>query len=95
MKTCSHKYGSSGDLCAEEVWKTSDYCILHTDFPKDRNLPDFNVLIEEKTKEIRKKVMNQDFNFEGARLFELNFSKMKIKGDVNFIDVDIRGNGFF
>jgi hypothetical protein len=39
MKTCNHKYGSSGELCPEEVWKNSDYCILHTDFPKNRNSP--------------------------------------------------------
>lgn len=94
MKTCIHKFGS-GELCAEEVWKTSDYCILHTDFPKDKHSPEFNVLIEEKNREIEKKFKKMDFNFEGARLFNLDFSKMEINDDLHFMDVNIRENVSF
>lgn len=92
MKTCKHEYGSSGDLCTGEVWKNSDYCILHTDFPRNRNSPDFNSLTEEKNKEIQKKVKDNDFDFEGARLFNLDLSRVEIKGDLNLRDVDVKEN---
>lgn len=95
MKTCKYKYGSSGDLCAGELWETSDYCILHTDFPKDSNSTELYILIEAKNKEIKKKIMNHDFNFEGARLFDFDLSKMEIKTDLNCMDIDVRGNVFF
>lgn len=92
MKTCKHEYGSSGELCTEEVWINSDYCILHTDFPRNRNSPDFNILTAEKNKEIQKKVTNKDFNFEGSRLFNLDFYRMKIMGDLNLRDADVKEN---
>ncbi|MBZ2165214.1 pentapeptide repeat-containing protein [Methanobacterium spitsbergense] len=86
MKACRYEYSDKfyKFKCNEESLHGSDYCILHTRFPEDENSHDYHVLLEEKNKKIKEKVENDDFNFWGAKLPELNFDGMNIEGDLTF-----------
>lgn len=96
MKTCRYVSNHKNiDHCKEEAINNSDYCILHTDFPEDTNSPNFNALIDEKNKKVEQKIKNKDYNFCGAKLFEINFSRREIESDVNFTDAHIRKDVIF
>lgn len=94
METCQYKF-SNGKTCPEQALSHSPSCILHIDFPQDEKSEDFNKLKKLKQERVREKAAREDFNFEGARLIFVDFSKMKIKGDLNFNDAVIKEDGMF
>ena len=83
------------ERCKEEAFPNSKYCIFHIDFPKDEKSEEFKKINELKKERVKEKINNKDFNFEGAKLFEVDFSGMKIEGDVNFIETIIREDALF
>jgi hypothetical protein len=84
-----------GGRCKEEALPNSKYCILHIDLPEDTESEEFKRINELKEEKVKEKVDKGDFNFEGAKLLEIVFSKMEIEGDVNFKDVVIIKNASF
>jgi uncharacterized protein YjbI with pentapeptide repeats len=101
MTKCKYKYQFvnphevNNFKCAEEVWQGSEYCILHINFPKDKNSPEFKALLKEKNKKIVEKINNNDFNFRGAKLPEINFKGMTITKDIVFSNALIEGSALF
>ena len=85
---CEYK-SRYGGRCKEEALPNSKYCILHIDLPEDEKSDEFKRINELKEEKVKEKVDKGDFNFEGAKLLEIDFSKMEIEGDVNFNDVVI------
>lgn len=75
--------------CEDECWKDSDYCILHTDFPKDRNSDEFNIIKKEKERVFKQKIDNEDYIFHGAKLYEINLQEAKIGSYINLIESEI------
>ena len=83
---CEYKF-SDGEICKEEALLNSKYCILHIDLPEGKESEEFKRIKELKEEKVKEKVDKGDFNFEGAKLLEIDFSKMQIERDVNFNDV--------
>lgn len=79
----------NGEKCKEEALKGSKYCILHIPYPEDRNSEEFERIAKLKEEKVKEKINNGDFNFEGVKLFNIDFSNLEIKGDVNFIEAEI------
>jgi uncharacterized protein YjbI with pentapeptide repeats len=96
MKSCKYNcVGIERDFeCGKEVWLGSDYCVLHVDFPRNKDSIEYKELSVEKEKKLKEKAAKGDFNFEGAILegidfyqqpiLMLNCRKAHIHGDVNF-----------
>ncbi len=72
--------------CQEEAHHNSDLCLLHMPFLTDASIDEIERISLEKNKLIQTKLNKNDFNFEGARLSEINFSGKKISGNLNFAD---------
>lgn len=87
-KMCEYK-SLFGWECKEEALPNSKYCILHVDLPEDEESEEFKRINGLKEEIVKEKVDNGDFNFEGAKLLEIDFSTMVIEGNVNFNDVVI------
>ena len=94
LKMCEYKF-RDGEICKEEALPNSKYCILHIDLPEDTESEEFKKINELKEEKVKEKVDKGDFNFEGAKLLEIGFSKMEIESDVNFDDVVIIKNASF
>jgi hypothetical protein len=77
----------NGEICKEEALPNSKYCILHIDLPEDIESEEFKRIHVLKAEKVKEKVDKRDFNFEGAKLLLIDFSKREIEGDVNFSDV--------
>jgi len=105
MATCKFKGGYTG-RCSEEVYEDS-LCILHLDFPKENN-PKFAHIIDEKQKRTKKKIEDGDFNFEGAKVYNvlakgvnvpensrLMFVCARIRGIVDFTWANIADDVLF
>jgi len=60
-----------------------NYCIIHSDFPKDPS-----GLLEE----VKKKLDNDDFNFEGSKLYDFIHRDLKTKNPVIFRDATVKGD---
>ncbi|MDD2777844.1 MAG: potassium channel family protein, partial [Methanocellales archaeon] len=80
--------------------QNSEFCILHIDLPEDESSEEFREINELKEKKVEEKVSKEDFNFEGARLLEVDFSGMKITLNrwnpcVNFTNAIIRRDAKF
>ncbi|MCK4526859.1 hypothetical protein KAW18_05770 [candidate division WOR-3 bacterium] len=81
----------TGKKCAEETYQDSKYCIFHVDFPKDEDSEDFKRIRELKEAKVNEKIDRGDFNFEGAKLLEVNFPKdIEIEDFLNFQDAVIK-----
>ena len=78
---CEYKF-RNGRKCNEEAFEKSKYCILHIELPEDEK---FKRIAELKKKKVKEKVDNGDFNFEGAKLFDVYFSEIEIEKNVNFM----------
>ncbi|ODS37608.1 hypothetical protein BEH94_10310 [Candidatus Altiarchaeales archaeon WOR_SM1_SCG] len=91
---CEYKF-RNGRKCEEEAFEKSKYCILHIELPEAEGSEEFKRINELKEEKVKKKVKDKDFNFDGARLFEVDFSGMEIEGDLNFQYADIRKNALF
>jgi len=92
-KACRYIYRDRRE-CTEEAYPGSELCILHMKLPDDDD-PDrvmINMLKEDKVEE---KIDSDDFNFEGAKLPEVDFFTKRIKGPVNFMDTKIREDALF
>jgi uncharacterized protein YjbI with pentapeptide repeats len=85
---CEYEF-RNGERCKEEALPNSKYCILHVDLPEDVRSDEFKRINELKEEKVKEKVNKGDFNFEGAKLFEIDFSKMEIECNVDFDDVVI------
>ncbi|MDD3291202.1 MAG: pentapeptide repeat-containing protein [Methanocellales archaeon] len=88
MKTCGYTFRNK-EKCAEEALQNSK-CILHIDLPEDEESEEFKEINDLKRKKVEEKVSKEDFNFEGARLLEVDFSEKKIKKNLDFTDAIIR-----
>ena len=91
---CEYKF-RDGKRCKEEALPNSDYCILHIDLPEDEESDEFKRINELKEGTVREKVNKGDFNFEGAKLFEVDFSGMEIKNSLTFVNAVIKRTAFF
>jgi len=80
---CDYKL-KDGEKCKEEALSGSKYCILHIDFLGNRNSKEFERIAKLKEEKVKEKISKGDFNFEGAKLLNINFSGLKIDNDVNF-----------
>ncbi len=80
---CDYKL-KDGKKCKEETLKGSKYCILHISYPEDRDSEEFERIAKLKEEKVKEKISKGDFNFEGVRLLNINFSGLKIDNDVNF-----------
>ena len=88
MKMCEYKF-CNGERCKEKTLPNSKYCVLHIDFPEDEESEKFKQTVDLKQQKLKEKVSKKDFNFEGARLLKVDFSKMEIEGNLNFINATI------
>ena len=91
---CEYK-SRNGEICLEKALPNSKYCILHIVLPEDTESAELKKINELKEEKVQEKVDKGDFNFEGAKLLEINFSKVAIKGNVNFKDVVIIRDALF
>ena len=95
---CEYKF-RDGKRCKEEALPNSNYCILHIYLPEDEESEEFERINELKEEKVREKIGKGDFNFEGAKLLEVDFSEMKIEGSepivLTFDDAVIRKDAWF
>lgn len=77
--------------CNNDSFNDFDYCILHLSLP-DAKSHDFQEINELKNLEILKKKENGDFNFKGARLFNIDFSNEKFEDDLIFTSAIIKND---
>lgn len=93
----------SGKKCQEPSYVNSNSCILHMDFPERKDSKEFQEIKELKNKKINEKMENNDYNFEGAKLYEIKIRKKNIEGtlifdnsqilkDIEFFSVKINGD---
>lgn len=95
MESCKYEHQDTNYKCIGESWKDSDYCILHTNFPDDEKSPEFKLISEGKQKKIKEKIINNDFDFTGAKLGEIRLQGADIKGRLIFSYAIIKGNAYF
>ena len=86
LKMCEYKF-RNGERCKEKALPNSNYCILHVDLPEDEESEEFERINGLKKEKVKEKIEEGDFNFESAKLFEVDFSEMEIEGDANFANV--------
>ena len=84
-----------GKRCREEALQGSKYCILHVDLPEDEESDEFKRINEWKEKRVKEKISNGDFNFDGAKLYKIEFSHVKVKGNLSFNEAVIREDARF
>lgn len=77
--------------CNNDSFKDSDYCILHLVLPDEKS-QDFQEINELKNLEVLKKKDKGDFNFKGARLFNIDFSREKFDDDLIFTGANIKND---
>ncbi len=94
MGACGYEFRNK-EKCGEETWQNSEFCILHMELPEDEESEEFREINELKKKKVEEKVSKEDFNFEGARLLEVDFSGMKIKNNMDFNGSAIRRDALF
>jgi len=78
-----------GERCKEEAMPNSKYCILHVELPEDKESDEFKSINGLKEEIVNEKISKGDFNFEGAKLLEVDFSGRTIEGSLTFIDAVI------
>ena len=91
---CVHKNSSQGGRCKEEVLPNSKYCILHVDLPEDEKSDEFKRINELKEEKVKEKISKGDFNFDGAKLYNIHFTS-KVKGNLRFNGAVIREDASF
>ncbi|MGA7076819.1 MAG: pentapeptide repeat-containing protein [Halobacteriota archaeon] len=57
------------------MYSNSSWCILHLDFPSEREA-EFDVIQRLKRKETQRRVAEGNFNFRGAKIYDINSSKV-------------------
>jgi len=71
--------------------------LLHTPywiFPLMK-IPEFRLISEEKRKKTNEKIINNDFDFTGAKLWDIKLQGANIKGGVIFSGAIIEGGAYF
>lgn len=68
--------------------------ILHMDFPADKHSEEFEMIAKYKEEKAEEKIQKKDFNFEGAKLIELNLSEIDIHENVILNDSNIKNLSF-
>mgnify|MGYP000902492187 CR=1 FL=1 len=61
--------------CDENALPGQDYCIFHSDFPKDK---------DKLKSELKNKITNRDYNFEGYKLYSLELSNINTNNGLQF-----------
>lgn len=79
---CKYKY--KYNMCLEDIYKNYDYCILHLHPSMESNEEEIIEIEKLKHKKIDEKVKNEDFNFDGLFVRDLNLDSIEICKDVNF-----------
>jgi hypothetical protein len=86
---CEYKY-HDGNQCAEETLLGERHCILHVDFPENEDSHKYKDIRKQKKAKVAMKLQNSDFDFEGARLYVVNFSELEADTVVlNFLNAII------
>jgi hypothetical protein len=67
--------------CKEKSYE-NNYCILHMELPLDEESENFKLINSLKEKKVSEKIKNGDFNFEGAKLFEIRFINPNDKNSI-------------
>jgi hypothetical protein len=93
MKMCEYKF-LLGGRCKEEALLGSKYCILHVDLPEDEESEEFKRIKKLKEEKVEEKISNADFNFDGAKLYNIHFTS-KVKGNLSFNGAVIREDALF
>jgi len=81
--------------CGEETYPGSDYCILHIDIPDEDSREEADKINRLKEDKVEEKMDAGDYNFEGAKLAEVDFFARTVKGDLNFMDAEVRDDALF
>lgn len=91
-ETCNYEF-SDKSRCREPVF-FENKCILHVEFPHNRNGSEFQRISDLKERRLREKTVQGDYSFEGARLPAVDFSRQTIKADLDFRNSVIYGAEF-
>jgi len=89
---CDYIY-QSGNKCLEPPIAFSSRCILHSDISDIHKL-DYPIVKEFKDQKIVEKIQNNDFDFEGAKIFSADFSNVQFL-NANFRNVTVSGEILF
>jgi hypothetical protein len=95
-KTCKYVF-LDGRRCRGIAYK-GGYCILHVDLSKYENTKYYWKLVDLKYDKIKEKRGKGDFNYEGASLYDVDFSSSKpqfLARDLNFMRAKIVGDAKF
>lgn len=69
--------------CDERALQGEKYCVLHIDFPKDKQR--FERISKMKAEKVVEKIRNGDFFFMGAKLDRVIFNNLEIQAiDITF-----------
>ena len=82
---CKYKsqYYPYGLNCNLNALPGDDYCIIHSDYPKDPY---------ELLKQVEKKLDENDFDFEGSKLYDFIHHDLKTEKPVIFRDATVKGD---
>ena len=89
LKDTTHKN------CEEKSHLGSEFCILHLDFPENKDGDEFKKIIKLKEEKIREKIAISDYNFEGAILANITLKDLKIDANLIFNNAQIWGDAWF
>jgi hypothetical protein len=80
-------------LCGKPVYSNLAKCVLHAELPRDK--VEAQRLKEKKREEFARKKDDDDFDFEGAIIFDAFFSDKKNIEDANFVKTIFVGSTLF
>ena len=97
------KYKFKDFKCKETVDTDQEYCILHREFPEDPQSIEFSAMLSAKYDKVQEKISKRDYNFVGALLKGIIFSRQEIDLTVSlgssrpldFRDSRIKNNVYF
>ena len=81
---CKYQF-RDGTYCQESGYLGSEYCILHMNFPQDKDSDEWKTVNELKNGRIKEKINDKEYNFEGVVLGNFEFYD-EFKAYVNFQD---------
>jgi hypothetical protein len=79
------QYRLKGEMvCKEKAFNNTNYCILHTSFPDNRETEAFKQIDNLKKLKIQEKIQKADYNFTGAIISDFQIQECEITGTINF-----------
>jgi uncharacterized protein YjbI with pentapeptide repeats len=82
-----------GKKCPLEQHTRSRFCILHTPFPSDKTVIEYQQLLELKNQKIKEKIESGNFDFRGVKIQHFTLSSnSKIEDSILFNMATIEGN---